>query len=298
MQIPILKPGDVVEIIAPASRCSDDQLASMQEVLTEWGLRPIISEDIFAQDILCANTDKQRLALLIKALENDQSKAIICARGGYGCMRLIPALPEPGFAQSPKLFLGMSDITALNLYFMQKWGWSVIHGSFAPRKFSAQSTQQVKNILFGLSSQIEFKAKPLNDLAAASNCIMTSITGGNLCLLQTSIGTPWQIDCDDKILLLEEIGERGYKVDRMLEQLHQSEVLKRARAILFGDFIKGEEPDGSDLTQVVIQRFAENISIPVMQTSEIGHGFHNMPIPLGTPAQVEFGESIRISCAR
>lgn len=297
-ELSTLKPGDSVEIIAPASRCSDNHLTAIKELFESWQLNCIISNDIFGEDLLCANADEIRFNSLKNALQNPTTKAIICARGGYGSMRLIPQLTQLSPTASPKIFVGMSDITALNLYLQQQWQWPTIHSAPALDKFSPASIAKLKAILFGDVSEVIFQAVPLNALAEKPLTINASITGGNLCIAQTSIGTQWQINGDNKIIFLEEIGERGYRVDRMLEHLRQAHVFKNAAAILFGDFIEGNEPDGSSLINPVLKRFALTSEIPVIQVQGIGHGHTNFPVPLGTKTQLQLGDDIRVVCFR
>ena len=297
-KLPKLIPGDSVEIIAPASRCSDHELFQLRELLTSWQLNCIVDENIFGDDILCANTDNHRFNSLRKALFRPETKAIICARGGYGSMRLIPALSEIKPPDSPKLLVGMSDITALNLFLQQKWGWPTLHGALTKGKYSAESIKSVKDILFGEVDHIEFIGIPMNNMATKNATINTSITGGNLCLTQASIGTLWQIDAHDKIVLLEEVGERGYRIDRMLEHLGQANVLQHAAAIVFSDFIDGNEPDGSCKIRAVLERFALNFTAPVVLIKGVGHAHTNLPLPLGTSAELLLGDKVKLICYR
>ncbi|SRR5579883_2875147 len=297
MKLPVLHPHDTVEIIAPASRCSDQQLIELKNLLSAWQLNYIVADDIFGKDLFCANTDPMRFKHLKQALQNPDSKAVICARGGYGSMRLIPELAKLPPPASPKLFIGMSDITALHLYLLQQWQWPVIHGAVAPDRFSLESIAALKTLLFGETKQVEFdELLPLNSAAEKDGLIKASITGGNLCMVQASMATPWQLDGRSKIILLEEVGERAYRVDRMLEHLRQANIFKDAAAILFGDFLKGNEPNGSSLIQPTLSRFAESCHIPVMQVAGIGHGEVNFPIPLGTPVQLRLGKKIKLIC--
>lgn len=297
-QLPILKPGDTVEIIAPASRCSDKHLMGIKEILLSWGLNCLVDDNIFGDDLLCAHRDEQRFIALKNAIENPEVSAVICARGGYGSMRLIPALKQINPPVVPKMFVGMSDITALQLYFQQHWGWPTIHGALAEDKFSPESIAALRSLLFGESETIEFMGIPLNAQAQQNYSLKSTIVGGNLCLVQSSIGTDWQIDGDGKIIFLEEVGERGYRIDRMLEHLSQANIFKHATAILLGDFLGGEEPNGTSLIQPVLNRFAEQCNIPVVQIAGIGHGYTNFPIPLGTAAQLNLGHKIKLRCTR
>ena len=296
--LPILKPGDHVEIIAPGSRCSDKQLADLKKLLLSWQLHCIVDDAIFGPDLLCANTDEMRFKLLKNALERPETKAIICARGGYGSMRLIPPLSNVSPVFPPKLFVGMSDITALHLYLQQQWQWPTIHGSLTSDNVSNESIAALKSLLFGENCPIEFSCLPLNALAEKKQSIEAHITGGNLCLVQTSIGTMWQMQGKNKIIFLEEVNERAYRIDRMLEQLHQAASVHDAAAILFGDFTGGDEPDGSSLIAPVLARFAERCAIPVVQVKGIGHGYVNFPLILGAKATLQLGDRIRLSRPR
>lgn len=298
-KLPILKPGDCVEIIAPASRCLDQQLAALRILFESWQLRCRVADDIFGDDLFCANSDEHRFKHLKNALLNPETKAIISARGGYGSMRLIPNLKNIVPPELPKIFVGMSDTTSLQLYLQQQWQWPTIHGASAPDRFSPESIAALKSILFADNKQIEFtELSPLNKAAEKNHLIETEITGGNLCLIQAGIGTNWQMDGRGKIILLEEVGERAYRVDRMLEHLRQANIFEDAAAILFGDFIKGNEPNGTSLIEPTLNRFAESCDIPVVQMKGVGHGYTNFPVPLGTSVKLNLGKKIQLVCAR
>lgn len=296
--LPILNAGDSVEIIAPASRCSEKNLVELQTLLLSWNLNCIVNKNIFGSDLLCANTDEVRFNLLTNALKNPISKAVICARGGYGSSRLIPHLSKISPPRTAKLFVGMSDITALHLYFEKHWQWPTIHGGLTQEKFSPESIAALKLLLFGYIEQTEHFGLPLNEHAAQSRLIEANLTGGNLCLVQTSVGTVWQINGSQKIIFLEEVGERGYRVDRMLEHLQQANIFKEAVAIVFGDFTEGNEPDGSSLIMPVLKRFAEKCTVPVVQIKNVGHGFVSFPLILGSRAKLQLGSNILLQSFR
>lgn len=297
-RLPVLKPGDSVEIIAPASRCTNEVLSDLKDLLESWQLNCIMDQAIFGNDLLCANTDEIRFKLLKKALLNSATKAVICVRGGYGSMRLLPQLSQITPVNPPKLFVGMSDITAIHLFLEQQWQWPTIHGALARDKFSPESIRSLKSILFGEAGHIGLSGLPLNELAACDKVIEARLTGGNLTLVQTSIGTIWQLEGQNKIIFLEEIGERGYRVDRMLEHLSQATIFKGAAAILFGDFLTGNEPNGSSLVKPVLERFAKNSPIPVAQIEGVGHGYTNFPLLLGALAKLQLGERVKLTCFR
>ena len=182
----------------------------------------------------------------------------------------------------------MSDIGA-NLYLQQQWGWPTIHGALALDKFSPESITNLKGILFGERDEVRFLGTPMNALARTQQQIESSVIGGNLCVIQSGLGTDWQADGRGKIILLEEVGERGYRVDRMLVSLQQARVFDEARAIVIGDFLGGDEPDGSSLVMPVLERFAEQSKVPVVRVEGVGHGYTDLAMPLGTEAVLRLG---------
>lgn len=289
---PTLQAGDVVEIIAPASRSSLLQLQALSDLLFSWNLHCVVAPDLFGDDLLCANSDEARLRLLKQALLRPESKALICLRGGYGSMRLIPALSQMQMPATPKLLVGMSDITALHLFWGQVWGWPSIHASANQDKCLPACIEQLRCLLFADSPSLHLTARPLNAKAAESFTLESSIIGGNLSLVQCSIGSSWQMQGKNKVIFLEDVGERGYRIDRMLEHLNQAGLFKDAAAILLGDFSEGEEPDGSSLVASVLKRFADTCRCPVIQIPNVGHGLNNTPFPFGRLVRIKGGEVV------
>lgn len=298
-----LRAGDVVDVIAPASPClkNEASLSKIHDLLVSWNLVPRIPEDLLGRDLLCANTDAKRFEFLKNALLNPESAAIWCLRGGYGSGRLIPKLASLRLkALPPKLFIGMSDITALHLFLQRNFQWPTIHGpsvrQVADNDVDENNIQELKKIMFGQKKTLLYdELIPLNDNAAKNITIETKITGGNLCLVQSSIGTKWQIDARRKIIFLEEINERGYRIDRMLQHLEQAGIFTDVKAILLGDFTGGKEPDGSSLIDPVLKRFAENCDFPVLRCPGIGHDKFNRPLPLGTKTKLSLGEKYTLN---
>jgi len=252
-------------------------------------------ENIFGKDLLCANADAARLLHLQEALLNQESKAVWCLKGGYGCARLIPELIKLMPPEKAKLFIGFSDITVLHLFLQQQWCWQTLHGpgitQLGLESIEQSHIQEAKDVIFGKQTLLNFQLKPLNKAARQTINIQTTITGGTLSLIQTSIGTLWQCDSKNKILFLEDVNERGYKVDRMLLHLKQAGIFSDVTAIIFGDFIEGKEPTGISLIEPVLQRFAEENDFPMLYSPEIGHGKFNRPLPFGVPANLQLGEA-------
>lgn len=285
-----LKTGSIVDIIAPASACPTQDFNYLIETIQNWGLQPRIPKNLFGKDLLCANTDEERFAMLKDALNAEDSNTVIVARGGYGCIRLLDMLERMPKPSKQKLIVGMSDITSLQIYFTEKWNWPSLHAGMTTKVGTKpENIKDFKNVLFGEIKQLEYQLAPLNSIKN-NNLLQSSIVGGNLTLVQTSLGTPWQLQAKNKILFLEEVNERAYRIDRALQHLAQAGTFKDIAAVIFGDFLGGNEPDGSNLISSVLKRFAENVNFPVFQHPHIGHGADNKPLPLATPATINFSD--------
>lgn len=289
-----LQVGDTVDIIAPAAGCHPEVADKLKQFLESWGLKCHIPQDLFGDDLLCANSDDKRLEHLLNALSNKRSKAVWCLLGGYGSTRLIPLLSQIKPLPQTKLFIGFSDITALHIFLQKQWGWKTIHGpsgrQAALKLVADESIQLLKTILFREQQTIQFdNLQPLNNSAKQNTVIQAPIIGGNLCLIEASLGTSWQIDTTNKILLVEETNERGYRIDRMFEHLKQAGVIQQAKAILLGDFTGGNETDGKSLVNDTLTQFANHCEIPVLKIENVGHGKVNHPIVFGQPTELGTG---------
>ena len=292
-----LRPGDTVDIVAPGFACLPEALQGALEILAKWGLEPRVSREIFPKkksklDILCSNTDEIRLSQLKEALRAEDSRAVWCLRGGYGSLRLIPELVRMKRPHGPpKLFIGLSDISTLHVYLNQAWKWPTVHGPLLDRLgqglVKPKYLRELKDIVMGTSREITFeRLKPLNEAARRAAVVRGPVSGGNLVTLQSSLGTKAEWVTDGQILFFEEIGERGYKVDRILEHFRQIGKFSRARAIVLGDFTGGLEADGKSRVPAVLKRFAEGLEIPVVAGLQSGHAVIQRPVPFYTPAEL------------
>ncbi len=285
-----LTSGDVIDVVAPASPSPREGLENGIRWIEEQGFVARVPDNIIRTDVFFASPLKEQLEQLKTAIYSD-SKMIWSLRGGYGSMRLIPHMMKWKKPKAPKLFMGFSDVTALHIFFGQHWGWPTIHGrnvsSMSPEKKS-KDRKDVASLLLGKKENLEYKnLKPMNELAKKAGTIKGEVSGGNLKLLQTSIKTSWELNARGKILFMEDVGERGYAVDRMLEQLWQAGIShKGPRALVLGDFSEGTEKDGRDLTAVALQRFADRAPYPVFKGMKCGHGDINFSLPLGTKAEL------------
>lgn len=288
-----LQPGDLVDVIAPGSSCRPDEIKAALAVLKSWGLRVRFQSSANRPYLYHAQTDEVRLQHLKQALLAHDSKAIWCLRGGYGSNRLIRHLPKKAPVQS-KIFVGLSDITSIHLFLNQVWKWPTLHGPVLARLGSgdlgARGKREIHQLVFGEIEELEFKGlKPMNLAARRVGLLKAPIVGGNLMTLQSSIGTDIELSGKGKFVFLEEVAERGYRVDRILYHLWESGCFAGAKGILLGEFIGGDEPGAlrRNLVRPALRRFAEDMAIPVFGGLPVGHGFPQRTMPFGTVAQLE-----------
>ncbi|HTV77039.1 MAG TPA: LD-carboxypeptidase [Steroidobacteraceae bacterium] len=298
MPQPLLAPGDVVDVIAPGFRCTAEQLEHGIAFLKRAGLVPRVPQDLFGEDLLCANTDAIRFRQLRKALYARDSRAVWCVRGGYGAIRIIERLQALQPPRRPKLLIGYSDATTLHQLLNLFWGWPSLHGPLLDRLGSVdvreEERAELAAVLFGGARQTLFAdLVPLNAAARRRQTLTSRLTGGNLTVLQSTLGTALQRR-PSGMLFLEDIGERGYRIDRILEQLRQAGVLRNLKAILLGTFIGGAEADRSNLGPAVLERFAQSLSIPVLAGIDAGHGAYQRPVFLHTRAELRCGAGAQL----
>lgn len=297
--LPTLNPGDVVDVVAPASACSPCDLQQGLRLLEEWGLRPRIPWDLFGRPYLYAHDDAVRWRHLKEALGSRDSKAIWCVRGGYGSMRILPYLQRLKKPRQPKLVIGFSDITALQTVLIERWGWPALHApgiaQIGRNEPSARAIQELRRVLLGTQQTVVFSGlRRLGEHTTPPPCVRARLVGGNLKTLQSMLGTPWQPRSSPYILFFEDVNERAYAVDRMLVQMRAAGMFRKTRAMVLGDFVDGVEPNGKSLWKEVFREFAGTVSFPVLTGMPVGHGRRLRPLPLGLVADLELGKTNRL----
>lgn len=274
-----------IKLVAPASATEPENLERIR-ALTHLNIDipHNITEENF---IFHANTDEARLLQLKNAFFDSDSQTIIWTlRGGYGSARLLEELNKFAKPSTEKIFIGNSDITALHLFLSQEWRWKTIHGAGLAKildpKQDSQNYLRIATIISKKEPTLTLEPLvALNKAALDSQKISGPITGGNLSIIQTSIGTKWQIQTKGKILFIEEVGEKGYRIDRMLNHLKQTGLLLDVKGIVLGQFIdslSAPRTTVSDEITFALERFSKDIDIPVFQNNQFGHGNTNYPI--------------------
>jgi muramoyltetrapeptide carboxypeptidase len=293
-----LQSGDLIEIVAPASACPEDVIQKGVKWIESHGFRAHVPRDLLRPEIYLSNSDTYRIEHLKKALMSKEVKAIWCVRGGFGASRLIPALMKLK-KQKEKLFIGISDITTLHLFLNQKWGWRTLHASLLDRlaenKLRPENERELILTLRGEKSEFVFSGlTPLNKAAQKNAMIKSKLIGGNLTVLSSNIGTSNSLNGKSFMLFLEDLGERGYRIDRMLQQIKQSQNFKYCKAVLFGEFLGGDETNKENHVMMALKKFSTELSIPVFSGIEAGHGLMQRPLFFNTQAVLFSGAKAQL----
>lgn len=285
-----LEPGDIVRVVAPASPLEETALRLGCAELERLGYQPRWDPRVLARQGYFAGGTEERLAKLTLALEENSSRAVICARGGYGSGYLLEQM-EPRRLKSAKALIGYSDITFLQLFLWRKKRWVSFYGPMAasgldkgadvPGGYDFKSFHQALTQT-GHGWTIELRGETLFFGQAEG-----TILGGCLTLVEATLGTPWEIQTSGSILLLEDRGMKPYQVDRALIHLRQAGKLKGVRGMVLGEFPECEAQAGSATVRDVFERIVEPLKIPVAWGAPVGHTPRAMlTIPLGVKARL------------
>ncbi len=294
-----LEKGETVGIVAPAGPLSKEVVDTCVENLEKLGFKVKVGKNVLAQNGYLAGTDTQRAEDLMWAFSDKEIRCVWCIRGGYGAMRILPMLDFEVIKKNPKLMIGYSDITALHLAIHQRTGLVTLHGPAGNLDYSDFARPFVLDMLTKPTPQYELKNAEEN-LKNESNLFkLETITagksrgqliGGNLSLLSAMDGTPYQMkDIKGKILFLEDIEERPYRVDRMLTQMLQAHDFRQLAGIACGVF-EGCNPKENEKSLSLIEVLRDrlgNLGIPVVYGLSFGHIKSQYTIPVGIMAELD-----------
>lgn len=278
-----LKPGDCIGIVAPASPFEQTDFYTGISILENMGFRVSFPEGIFSKSGYLAGSDMDRAAQVNAAFADSAVQAIVCARGGYGSMQILPYLDYEAIRRHPKLLMGFSDITALLCSLYQHSGLVSCHGPIVTTLKSA-----------GLKTlESVFNALTLNELPAielergialSPGKASGPVICGNLTTLCHLVGTPFQPRMNGHILIVEDTGEKPYRIDRMLTQMKLAGVFNGLCGLGIGTFENCGEAD--ELFEIIARIF-NPIHIPILAGFDIGHGPDNIAVPFGIEAVLD-----------
>lgn len=268
----LLQPGDTVSVVATARRINESDLNAAVEILSLWGLNVVLSENILSESHpYFSGSDDERLNDIQSAINNPEIKAIICARGGYGTTRIVDEINTTPLLNNHKWLVGFSDITSLHLKLLKN-NLASIHGTMPilfSKSESASSVETLRMLLFSGTCRIECAATNFNIKGSAEGIVV----GGNLSLINDSLGTATELDTSDKILIIEEVDEYRYRLDRMMTQLRRAGKLKNLRALLVGHMtdVRDSDPEFGESVESIIMNAVRGYSYPVAFGFPSGH---------------------------
>ncbi len=282
---PYLQKGDTIAIVAPAGILTDrkDVIDQAKELAESWGLHVVYGKHLFDTVGHFSATDEERSEDFQTAMDNPNIKAIWAGRGGYGTVRILDRLDYTKFIESPKWVIGYSDITALHSH-LNTLGYETIHGMMGTSMGDdaekiVETLKSFKKSLFGEKLSYSLVSVKENKKGNAKG----KLIGGNLSLLASMLGSESQMNAEDKILFIEEVGEYKYSMDRMLQSLKRAGFFEKCKGIIVGDISKIKSNStkwGSSMEQLILDVISE-YDFPVLFKFPAGHEPDNRSLILG-----------------
>ena len=287
---PALGPGARVALVAPAGPLrGPDELAAAVEHARSLGWEPVPGLHALRRDGYLAGTDAERLLDLNAAIQDDRIDGIWCVRGGYGAIRLLADVDYDAIRRRPKALIGYSDITALHAAIAVRSGVATFHGPTARADLTEFSRDS-------LVRAVTTQGDPCGSAAEARTLrggrAEGRLVGGNLALLAALAGTPFAPSYHGAILVVEDVGEATYRIDRMLRQLALSGALAKLAGIAFGQFTEGSDPGDASSRELdaVLREAADFAGVPAVAGVPVGHVADQWTIPLGARAELDADE--------
>lgn len=286
-----LMPGDTIGIVAPASPSDPGKVEKAVRNLAAMGYEVKTGDSVFCSRGYLAGRDELRAEDINRMFADDEVSAIFCLRGGYGSQRIIDLVDYRLIRENPKIFMGFSDITALLNAINQKCGLITFHGPMGGDFAGGlnKATKAAMKKALECDAPIGEVANPELPEVVSEGRAKGVLVGGNLSIVAASLGTPYEIDTKGKILLLEDVNEEPYSIDRMLNQLRLAGKLRDAVGIVLGDWgdTQPEESDSSLSLEEVFGDMLGDIGRPVLKGYKIGHCKPNITVPIGAEAVID-----------
>ncbi|HKD15729.1 MAG TPA: LD-carboxypeptidase [Candidatus Angelobacter sp.] len=285
---PALKSGDKVGIIAPASNIQRELLDEGIAGLRKIGYGPIYLPGILERDLYFAGPVQRRVRELQELLERDDIAALICARGGYGTNYLLKQLDFEKFVQHPKIIVGYSDNTSLLTAITDRCGLVTFHGPMVTKDFALPDGVELSSWNNAVGGTASWNLPTDGVQVLRQGKARGRLYGGCLSLLVASLGTPFEIQTDETILFMEDIGAKPYQIDRMLMQLRLAGKLDKVNGFVFGEMLDCAQPGGQDYSLPdVILRVLQGYDVPIIYGLRSGHVSRaNITLPIGVDAEL------------
>ena len=287
---PYLKKGDTVAIVCTARKFFPEEAKPAIDLLESWGLKVKLGKTIGLDSCQLGGTDTERAADFQEQLDNDNIKAIWCARGGYGTVRIIDMIDFSKFKKHPKWVMGFSDVTVLHSH-INTLNVATLHSimPFTVPKAPEEVKETFKNALFGIKNSYTIPSKPYDKKGMAKG----ELVGGNLSIIYSLLGSKSSIETKDKILFIEDLDEYLYHIDRMLYNMKRNDYFKNVKGIIVGsmrDMHDNEIPFGQNEVQL-ISEIAKDLNIPIAFEFCGGHQKDNRTLVLGSQVVFEVNET-------
>ncbi|HOI00256.1 MAG TPA: LD-carboxypeptidase [Bacteroidales bacterium] len=298
--VPLRKPpylckGDTIGLIAPARQISHEVLEPAFRIFQEWGFHVLTGPHLFGSHHQFSGTDAERAADLQFMLERQDVKAIVCARGGYGSARIVDLVNWQPLQLHPKWIVGYSDITVFHAHLQARLGMESLHATMPLNFQEPGAVESLESLLKALTGELKeyvVDANPSNRKGMATG----QLVGGNLSVLYSILGSPSDLDYQDKILFLEDLDEYLYHIDRMMVNLKRSGRLQHIRALVAGGFTEMRDntvPFGKTAAEILME-ITENLDIPLVLDFPAGHAGRNLALYMGRHIRLEVGDQVRM----
>jgi muramoyltetrapeptide carboxypeptidase len=290
---PRLQYGDLIGVVSPAAAVGEEPLQRGCAELERLGFAVRVGSHALDRSRFLAGTDRERAQELMSMLQDPTVRAIFCSRAGYGSGRVLPLLDFSPLTLTPKIFLGYSDVSLLLNAFVQQAGWVSFHGPVVAGEFANHFSPRSRAHLFGLLTTGYGKDHLPFPLTLRDGIAEGRLLGGCLSVLVTTLGTPFALDTRGAILFLEDVGEKPYRIDRMLTHLKQAGKLDNLAGVIFGEMsgCLGETNDPTLLLSIITDLFTD-YRYPVGFGLPAGHNGENFTLPLGITVRLDTRQQV------
>jgi len=285
-----LRPGATLRLVSPASFLSPEKVETFTRIIEKDGYRLTIAEHAFERHHYLAGTDEERAKDLQEAFADDRVDAVMCTRGGYGCARILPHLDLDAIARSGKMFLGFSDITTLHLA-LNRRGLPTVHAPMAYTLSVEREPWVYESFLNTLVGGDPIPAEAPGGTTVSGGIAEGIVTGGCLSLLTDSLGTPDALDCNGKILIIEDVDENPHRVDAGFTHLRLSGAIQRAAGIVIGEMTRTDERMDENIGSLpwreIVRDRLHGLDVPIIIDFPFGHCKNMLTLPLGIRARLD-----------
>lgn len=300
MKPSFLKPGDKIGICAPARKVSREEMADGIAMLKAQGYEVLEAPNLYGDHYQFSGTEDERAADFQGFIDNPEIKAIICARGGYGCVRFIDRIDFTAFSKHPKWIIGFSDVTVFHSHVHRHFGIATMHApmlfNYSKDRINEETAGHFLKILTGTPIRYQYSTPEALQKFNKEGTCKGELVGGNLSILYSIAGSISDIDTNGKILFLEDLDEYLYHIDRMMHQLKRSGKLKGLKGLIIGgmnDMRDNTIPYGKTAEEIITEAL-EDTEFPVCFGFPAGHIPRNFPLIFGTEVTLEVAEEVTL----